>query len=1411
MEKRQLISMIPEVENEVENHEESVSQLMHENDQNKMSTKDIVNDFGRRWSVSNHVASLQAEKAVLERTIVGLEEKVQELQEIVRNQDEDTPRSSVSTVISVDYIRATPHLSEDDRVLTPETAFSAESGNGEILHAETGESREVTGELNTTNFEEYNNDTNDGDYNEDYGSNERTNEDSNKDYNKLTEKLREYEEMIEEFELIKEDWEGEKEALENVVVQLRQKLKDVAVVEKNQGGKEVEKRYLNDIEELLMKKNYVSEEDLKVSDDQSTRENIVLSYVLKWLRSEKLLQESVENNDYPSSQKVDESLIVKQDNNQYNSSMAPGENDHFVDELKNSGYNQAGTLSAIMDDVNLGEEATNEELHSTRNKLEATQNECSKTKDKLDETNTRLNEITYELDKTRLENETSRVDLENARIELGEAKGRVTDLESKLKLLKDELDTSQVNFNTTISEKESDIHKLRNVVEQLQETLSNFENNKANVVSQLQQEIGSLQKEIGCATSSCETIATELQQSKQELALVLEARDSLGVELNKIGKEKEQLLGMVNDRDARIEELQDLCDSADQSFSLLQEQGREKSKAFSELSEENSLLKDEKSDLFNLLETKDNELNNSLRASEKLSELLHEQELASEEMRRQNSELAKDLENWRIQLEELNQTKEALNRDLDAKSEEIMSLKENNIELANQSYENSADVSQKLSMLEQLVSENMALKSENETLMEALSEKKVSEKEMKDSYNLLLQEKQQLDTSFSMKSSAMDKEIRRKIDEVEVLRLEVARLTKESHEKDNMIRAQVSANLVSGSNDDVMAKQEHIRRILAEKDVEIDALKTKNESLLTLFAENEQEKGMVNQDHEKQITAMLEREERMFNEFNEKNDQIIALEDRLEMLSIKSASKDQASALIHAEHQKLLHLNESQSEEIGRLREKVTGLGLLVAETDHSASGNVQKLQQRNSDLQLQVEALQGEQERLLMLVHDKDKQLLKNAQESSLGRAEEILVNTQPFENKQLITPVQEGPVRRTEELLVNAPPPSVPNQDEIRRLVNENEKLTQEIVSVRNNVALLRESIESERNTNTSLAEENDLISQRLKSLEATQTESGDKLKRLQAERERLRQDLSMKEREILAGKEENNRQVYEINTLRNEKDELFLEQRSKVEELQTKLSSLLDVIGSDVDLKDEQFEILENREDFERLVFRVKSHRSRLLSDKENEVRLLKEQVETLNSVQNITNPQLEAKLEQFMREKDLMNQKVTEIENEKIELLELKENEMSSLQTQVVDLSNILKQKERQWSVEKDAFSEKNNLLEKRAQILEQERDSLNESKVKSDKEISRLREEVTTLTASADHKLDIVLHEKERRGKDLERELEDLRQRYSRSSQQAQDMNSELETARKLAQEFEMKKEKELERLRTHLLQVRFTR
>ena len=142
------------------------------------------------------------------------------------------------------------------------------------------------------------------------------------------------------------------------------------------------------------------------------------------------------------------------------------------------------------------------------------------------------------------------------------------------------------------------------------------------------------------------------------------------------------------------------------------------------------------------------------------------------------------------------------------------------------------------------------------------------------------------------------------------------------------------------------------------------------------------------------------------------------------------------------------------------------------------------------------------------------------------------------------------------------------------MKRLADENQKLSQEILSLRNNLASLKDSSQNESDVNRALAQQNDVINQRLRSLEAAHMDSGNDLLRLQVESEKLSEELSVKEREIMAGKEEKNQMLYEINTLKNEKDELFLEQSSKVIDLQTKLSSLLDVMCSDEGFKDEQF---------------------------------------------------------------------------------------------------------------------------------------------------------------------------------------------------------------------------------------------
>ncbi|XP_046847916.1 thyroid receptor-interacting protein 11-like isoform X2 [Xenia sp. Carnegie-2017] len=1305
MEKNKLISKVPEVESEVENREECLTRLLEQNDKNKLFTKEIVRDFGLRSSFDNYVSTLIAEKEVLERTIVGLEAKVEELEEIVKNLNESAPENGVPGVLCVDH-------SVDEG----ETGF--------VSHSSV---------------------------------------DSIKDYEKLMEKIQEYEQTIEEFEFFRKDWEGEKEALENVVVELRQKLKDPTPVASTD-HREL-KEYFDNIEDLMVKRNYVGKDELCTNGGSGTRlrHDILLSRVVKLLQEKQLME--LHKDDVSVDRKmIREDTIVQEKDSMY-SEVGMDNGSIGVDEAHD--VHEKPSLGAMKDN-----------LTGLKNELAATKNELVKTKRRLDETNNELEVAKQKLSEGKTKFDALKQEFETAHVaNKASSERECLDLKSKLEILKRELDLSRVNLNSTISEKDKEIHTLRDNVEQLQQVMSNFEHNKATAVAQLQQEIKDLHEDLNSVTTSCKNMTAQLEESKQQLISVEETRASLKEQLHKIGKEKTDLLAMVNDRDSRIEDLQDLHDTLDQQMSSLKEEGDKKSRSFVELSEENLLLKEEKSELFAALETKRTQLDNTLRDSANLTELLREQEMATNEMRRQNNELAKDLESWRIHIEELNRTKEALSRDLDAKSEEIMSLKESNIELSNQSYESNAEVTQKLSMLEQVISENMALKSENGNLMAILSETKHSEKELQDSYNSLMKEKEQLDASFFTKSVEMDREIRKKTDEVEVLRLEVARLTKESHDKDNVIRAQVSSNLVSGSDRDIAAKQEQLRHILKEKDEEIEALRSKNESLLALFSEGEQEKGRVNEENDSQHSVMLDKLERMSNEVNEKNNQIIALEDRVEMLNIKSASKDQASALMHSEQQKLLHLNQSQGEEIGRLREKIDNLRSVVGE--RNSNGESLHLSQRNAELQSQLDTLQAEQERLLILVHEKDKQL-------------SVILNEGKKSNT-LSSLIEEPLVRKENERFVNALFEESTNNLSNNELMYENSKLREELKT-------LQGSIEKDRNANSELISEKERMVERLKNLEVNLSQSKDDLRKVALEREQLRELLSSNE-------EENGKLNYELNTLRNEKDELYIEQTSIIEDLRKKLDVLLHIVVSDVDLGGEQFEILESREDFERLVTRIKTHRTRLRSDKENEIRLLKEQVQTLNSVQNISSPQLEAKLEQFMSEKELLSQKIAQMESERVQMLEMKEDEMTILQSQIVNLSDVLNQKERHYQTEKSELALRHNTVEQHANVLQRELDAAREGLSASKNEITRLCEEITRLSASADSKLDVTLREKDARVNNAEKEIRELNEKYSQSVQELQSTKSELDKARTLARNLEAKKEKELERLRTHLLQV----
>jgi len=107
-EKEAMMGRSAELRVTVEELEGAVMDLQSDNEQVAQETKDCVTEMGRQAGIdeeegSDVVAALHAEKAVLESTIVGLEQKVQDLQELVNSLQNKktclTPGSSEGSVI----------------------------------------------------------------------------------------------------------------------------------------------------------------------------------------------------------------------------------------------------------------------------------------------------------------------------------------------------------------------------------------------------------------------------------------------------------------------------------------------------------------------------------------------------------------------------------------------------------------------------------------------------------------------------------------------------------------------------------------------------------------------------------------------------------------------------------------------------------------------------------------------------------------------------------------------------------------------------------------------------------------------------------------------------------------------------------------------------------------------------------------------------------------------------------------------------------------------------------------------------------------------------------------------------------------------------------------------------------------
>lgn len=232
-EKESLMSRSAELRVTVEELEGAVMDLQSDNEQVTQETKDRVTEMGRQQDMGDDdddeapdiVGALHAEKAVLESTIVGLEQKVQDLQELVntlQNQKEwsndmesggEQPSPSGSSESVASFTESTQQNDElllgisPEREIIQEAAVSLEvepkslsqelqqhiQGHQPEISQETAMLLEQTSELGQ----------------------------------ELEQQLEDYQRQVQDFELVQRDWEGEKEALEGLVLSLRRQVKEL--------------------------------------------------------------------------------------------------------------------------------------------------------------------------------------------------------------------------------------------------------------------------------------------------------------------------------------------------------------------------------------------------------------------------------------------------------------------------------------------------------------------------------------------------------------------------------------------------------------------------------------------------------------------------------------------------------------------------------------------------------------------------------------------------------------------------------------------------------------------------------------------------------------------------------------------------------------------------------------------------------------------------------------------------------------------------------------------------------------------------------------------------------------------------------------------------------------------------------
>ena len=1310
-EKEAMMGRSAELRVAVEELEGAVMDLQSDNEQVAQETKDCVTEMGRRAGIdeeegSDVVAALHAEKAVLESTIVGLEQKVQDLQELVNslqkqktwNVSNECDERQASRSGSAESVASFIDSTQQESELSIDIHDQLGGMTDHSLEPAVRQVSEVALERGVFP-------TKDGSLSEELALSD------------LQQQLQDYQQQVEEFELAQRDWEAEKEALESLVLSLRRQVKELQVLSADLG-----------------KDNTSGEQEITRLRDENVR---ILSEKKHLLEAWKHIEDDFVSLDISSPNvardaEIDEERIQTLRTDLTRWSLNKSSTPQFSDAEKTP---------------SMSESSQTDELYLS----------------KLEE---------FEKENSLLREQTERL------IQ------KIEEKTSKLTVLQSELETKRSDLKSISDEKQDLMIMINERDERICELEESFNNHLLDLTSSKDNEISLLQSE-----------------QQDVVKLLEENREECSVLKNKNN------------------ELLDLMGQHQQTHQELNEKNESLEALLAEKEKNIKILKEEKDNLVTIVQHKE-EVNDSL-AADNNSMLMEKEVLQSliEEFQDKLSNQKKQTEEKAYleeEIERLNQLIESSKeryQELDAKST-ILSREKENIALEHQ--ESTSKLHHVSSELKERLAEIEVLNEEKNKLVDAVQSQALACKELEQKLSKSAAEKDELDQQLGMKELQLTKlelDLREKGADIDLLKLDITNMSKSLKEKEQLIHTQLVKASDSGAlnSDDALYRQSQLLRLLEEKDQEIAALKQKDASLIELVSQTDQSTHRAQEEYEDKLKQLREERDELLGDLSLRDEELLTMEDRLEAMREKMHGKDQASHLLHTEHARLLALNESQANEMGKLREKNSSLQKLVEEYNRGKSAELQRIQEDNNQLRRQISALQVEHETLTTLIHEKDKQIATLA----------LMGGSDPSTPSSVGAEPQVKRLREERDVLLRERD-SAFREKEIKEI---------EISQLQEEGYSLKQTLEEKSILVDKLLAENDELSKQFSKLQtelnslsldkSNFVRSNNRVKELEEQISSLRSVLESRDKELkqLLDNSQNEKSsiLVELDNVKSERDDILEQKYIETGELKSKMFQLVHLL-TDSDSREQQ-NVDDIDKNFQALLHTVRNQRNSALRERDNEIQSLREQLSNVTILNKASNAH-GSQLEEVLRDKEELHRMLQQARDEKEDMVREKESIVADLQDQIVSLSRAVSEKERACQHDLQRVIQEKERIVSELDQAQRDREQVNSANSQWQAEISRLQAELHELKGVLTQERDTIgklqseldqckraLQEKDRIIEDMLMEREELQRTKEKLQYRVQQLQEELSVASSGQKLAETKMAQELDRLRNHLVQV----